>query len=89
MKPYHQILNKNVLIHPLEKETVAGVALAKSYEDKFYRGEVIQIADDVTKVCVGQVIGFQPYAPEKVETRGKEYLLVKEEDIWFIENSGV
>lgn len=87
-EPYHD----NVLVEVFEAvgKTAAGIIIPDQSKDKPHKGVVVAVGkgrfDDkgnlhLTQVKPGHTILFQPYAGTKIEVAGKEYLLLREQDI--------
>lgn len=92
-------LGGNVLVEPLEPETTtqSGIVIAASAKgEKPQQGTVVALGTgkldkDGKKlewnVAVGDKVLFRKYSPDEVETDGKTYLIMKEEDILAVMNS--
>lgn len=85
-------IGKRVLIDatPLEEKTAGGiyipVQVLEKQGDKPSKGTVLSVGDEVTTVKVGDYIHFNMYTPVKIKAKdGKEYLVIKEEEIYTIE----
>lgn len=81
-----------LLIEPLEKETTtaSGIVIPDSVKEKPQEGKVIAVGEGkvgtdgkVIKllVKVGDLVMYKKWGGTEVKLEGKEYLLVKEEDI--------
>jgi len=80
-----QPLGDNVLIQPMKQEqkTESGIFLPETAsKERSQQGKVVAIgeSEDIL-VKKGQTVIFKEYSETKVEYEGKEYLLVKAEDI--------
>ena len=85
-----------LLIEPLEaeKRTASGIVLPETHEEKPQRGKVLEVGDQEvtdsgTKKPVpckkGDVVVYKQWGGNEVKYEGKDYLLVKFEDILAIE----
>lgn len=85
-------LGDRVIIEVKEEEetTASGIVLAGSAKEKPQTGEVIavgegRVLDDGTKasipVSIGDTVYFEKYAGSEVKYEGKDYLIVRENDI--------
>jgi len=64
----------------LEK-TSGGLYIPDAAKEKPQRGAIEAIGSDVKGVKVGDVVLFDKYSGSKINLDGKEYLILKEEDI--------
>lgn len=62
-------------------QTKSGLVLPDTAKEKPEQGEVIEVGKEVKEVKKGETVLFSKYAPTEVKVEGKEYLIVKEEDI--------
>lgn len=85
-------MNDLVLVEPLIVEEDNGIVKPQGYEDKAEFGKVLKVGqgrlfDNGTRhepsVKVGQRIFFQKFSPQKVRLSGKDYLIIREEDIYW------
>ncbi len=71
-----------------EKETKSGIVLSDEavQESIIEEGDVIAVGPEVLDVKVGDRVSFARYSNSRVKTRleGKEYIVIKEEDISFV-----
>ncbi|MCD6412508.1 co-chaperone GroES [bacterium] len=82
-----------ILVEPIEEEskTKAGIIIPETAEkEKPQKGKVIATGpgrlDENGKripleVKKGDIVLFKKYAPDEIKINGKEYLVIKEEDI--------
>ena len=80
-----------VLIEPLEKETTlpSGIVIPDSAKEKPQKGKVIATGPGKTDdgklipltVKVGDIVMYKKWGGTEIKIDGKEYLLVKEEDL--------
>lgn len=81
-----------VLIEPLEKEakTAGGIYLPDNAGEKPQKGTVLAVGDDLKdfkKPCKQKdVVYYKKWGGNEIKKDGKEYLLVKFEDVLAIEN---
>lgn len=87
------ILYDNILLQPIVVEQDGLVLRPQQYEDKPEWGEVIacgegRIFDNGAivplKVQVGDLVLFQKYSAQKFRHKGTDYLIIREEDIYFV-----
>lgn len=82
----------NLLIEPLTRETTlpSGIVIPDTAKEKPQEGKVISIGsgkrdEDGNKipveVKVGDIVMYKKWGGNEIKIEGKEYLLVKEEDI--------
>ena len=76
-----RILQDNVLVLGIEIEMVGKIKKSKSYENKPELGRVINIGDKITTVKVGETVLFNKYSSTKYNLDGKDYFIVRAEDI--------
>ena len=89
-----KLLYDQVLIEPIVLEDSAnGLVNAQQYEDKPEFGKVLLVGNGrlldtgtVVKplVKVGDTVLFQKYSAQKVRVNSVDYLLIREEDIYWI-----
>jgi len=82
----------NILIEPLEKErkTASGIVIPDSAKEKPQEGKVVAVgpgkfveSGQMVKpaVKVGDLVLYKKWGGNEVKIEGKDYLIVKEEDI--------
>ncbi|HLC93594.1 MAG TPA: co-chaperone GroES [Patescibacteria group bacterium] len=84
-------LSDYVLIEPLEKETTtpSGIVIPDTAKEKPQQGKIKAVGPGRTEdgktvpmqVSVGQVVMYKKWGGTEVKQDGKDFLLVKEEDI--------
>lgn len=76
-------LADRVVVEQIESEetTASGIILPDSAKEKPEEGKVVAIGKDVVEVVVGDTVLYSKYGPNEVKVDGKEYMIVKEEDI--------
>lgn len=84
-----------LVIEPIEGErkTASGIVLPDSHEEKPQRGKVLVVGgaiyDDGREVIapckIGDVVFYKQWGGNEVKIEGKEYLIVKFEDILAVE----
>ena len=62
-------------------KTASGLYLPEKAAEKPKAAKVVAVGKDVKQVKVGDRILYKSYSPTEVKVDGKEYLLVKEEDV--------
>lgn len=67
-------------VEALEK-TAAGIVIPDTVKEKPEQGKIIAVGKEVKEVKTGDAVLFSKYSTNEVKVDGKEYLLVKEEDI--------
>ena len=63
------------------KKTASGLYLPENAQDKPKTAKVVAVGADVKQVKKGDVIIYKSYSTTDVEVGGKDYILVKEEDV--------
>lgn len=76
-------LADRVVVERLEAEakTASGIVLPEASKEKPEEGVVVAAGKDVKEVKKGDKIVFGKYSPTEVKENGKEFLIIKEEDI--------
>ncbi|KKS22309.1 MAG: 10 kDa chaperonin [candidate division WWE3 bacterium GW2011_GWA1_41_8] len=84
-------LSDYVLIEPMDSQTTtpSGIVIPDTAKEKPQQGRVIAAGPGKTEdgkttplqVAVGQVVMYKKWGGTEVRQEGKDYLLVKEEDI--------
>lgn len=85
-------LEDNILIEPLEKETVtaSGIVIPDTAKEKPQQGRVLAAGPGkrdeegkltIMAVTVGQTVLYKKWGGSELKVGGKEYLIVKSEDI--------
>lgn len=86
------ILNDCVLVEPLMVKKDNGLVKAANYDAKAEYGKVLMVGQGrlfdngerhAPTVKAGQTIFFQKYSSQKVRLDGKDYLIIREEDIYW------
>lgn len=78
-----QPLNQFVVLS-LEKEektTASGIILTTDEKDKPAFGRILAVGPNVEGLTVNDVVVYQTYSGTNVKLEGKEYLLIKAENI--------
>lgn len=87
----------NLLLEPEEasRQTASGIVLPESVGEKPQKGKVVSVGSDeildsgkvrVSPCRIGDVVYYKKWGGNEIKISGKEYLLVKFEDILAIEN---
>ncbi len=63
------------------EKTAGGIVIPDTAKEKPEQGKVISVGREVKEVKSGDEILFGKYSPTEVKIDGKEYLLIKEEDV--------
>ncbi len=64
-----------------EERTKSGIVLPDTAKEKPEQGKVIACGKDVKEIKVGNTIIFSKYGPTEIKLDGKEFLVIKEEEI--------
>ena len=79
----------HILIEPVEAETqtASGIILPGDKDEKPFKGKVVALPKDKSYVVdgisvsidleIGDIVYFTKYAPDEIESNGKEYLVIK------------
>jgi len=62
-------------------KTASGLYLPEKAAEKPKAAKVVAVGKDVKQVNMGDRILYKSYSPTEVKVDGKDYLLVKEEDV--------
>jgi len=85
-KPLHD----RVLIRRIEQEskTSGGIIIPDTAKEKPMRGKIVAVGngkpDEPMTVKVGDIVLYGKYAGTELSIEGKEYLIMKESDIYAI-----
>ncbi|TLD88689.1 co-chaperone GroES [Helicobacter sp. MIT 05-5294] len=76
-------LGERVLVERLEEDTktASGIIIPDNAKEKPLEGKVLAIGSEVKEVKVGDVVVFGKYSGTEVKLEGKEYLILKLEDV--------
>ena len=76
-------LKDRVLVSFLENEekTAGGIIIPDTAKEKPQKGKVEAVGKEVEDVKVGDVVMFKTYAPDNIKINGKEYGILKIEDV--------
>jgi chaperonin GroES len=86
------VKNDCILVEPLTVSEDNGLVKPQGYEDKPEYAKVLMVGegrlfDNGTRiepsVKVGQTVFFQRFSAQKVRLNGKDYLIIREEDIYW------
>ena len=64
-----------------ETKTASGLYLPDAAKEKPVVAVVLAVGKDVKEVKVGDRVVYKEYAPTELKTGGREYLILKEEDV--------
>ena len=71
------------------KETYgnSGIYIPESNQEKEDRGTVVSVGDDVKGIFEGEIVLFNQFIqPVKVNHMDEDHILLKQQDIWAIED---
>lgn len=76
-------LRDRILVSYLEQEekTAGGIIIPESAKERPQKGKVEAVGKDVEEVKKGDIIMFKTYAPDNIKMDGKEYGILKLEDV--------
>lgn len=76
-------LKDRLLVSYLEKEemTAGGIIIPDTAKERPQKGKVESIGKEVEDIKAGDVIMFKTYAPDNIKIDGKEYGVLKMEDV--------
>lgn len=83
-------LQDRVLVEaaPAEEKTVSGIIIPDTAKEKPQRGKVVAVGngkkDEPLTVKVGDEVLYGKYAGTEINVAGKEYLIMRESDIFAI-----
>ncbi len=86
MKP----INDRVVIQPAkaEEKTEGGIIIPDTAKEKPQKGEVVAVGPgkegNLMNVSVGDTVLYGKYAGQELTYRGKDYLIMREDDILVI-----
>ena len=64
-----------------EEKTSSGIILPDSAKEKPEQAKVVAVGPSVKELKTGDMVLYTKYGPNEVKVDGKEYLVVKEEDV--------
>lgn len=76
-------LKDRLLVSYLDKEekTAGGIIIPDTAKERPQKGKVEAIGKEVEDIKVGNVIMFKTYSPDNIKMEGKEYGILKMEDV--------
>ncbi|MDX1765081.1 MAG: co-chaperone GroES [bacterium] len=76
-------LKDRILVSYLEQEqkTAGGIIIPESAKERPQKGKVEAVGKEVEDVKKGDVIMFKTYSPDNIKMDGKEYGILKLEDV--------
>ena len=83
-------LHDRVIVKPAEKaeKTAGGIIIPDTAQDKPQQGEVVAVGngrkDEPMTVKVGDVVLYGKYSGTEFKYEGKDYLIMKEDEIYAI-----
>lgn len=69
------------VLEAAETKTASGLFLPDSAKEKSLVATVVAVGKDTKEVKVGDRIVYKEYTPTELKTGGKEFLIIKEEDV--------
>jgi chaperonin GroES len=76
-----------IIRHKAEEKTSSGIYIPETAQESEDKGTVIAVGDDVKGIHEGEVVLFNQFIqPVKVSHMGDEHILLKQQDIWAIED---
>lgn len=84
-------LKDRVLVEPhkAEEKTASGIIIPNSAQEKPQKGTVIAVGegkkDEPVSVKVGDVVIYGKYGGTEINIDGKDYLIMREDDILLVE----
>jgi chaperonin GroES len=75
---------------PAEEKTAAGIIIPDTAKEKPQKGKIVAVSDQDEKgikpvVKIGDVVLYGKYAGTEINSGGKDYLIMKESDIYVVE----
>ncbi len=64
-----------------ESKTASGLYIPETAKEKSVLAKVVAVGKDVKEVKVGDRVVYKEYSVTELKTDGKEYLILKEEDV--------
>ncbi len=64
-----------------ETKTASGLYIPDAAKEKSVMAKVVAVGKDVKEVKVGDRVVYKEYSVTELKTDGKEYLIIKEEDV--------
>lgn len=90
-KVLNKVLSDRVLVEPekIEKKTQSGIIIPDIAKEKPIKGTVIQVGpgrkDEPMMLKEGDKVLYVKYAGVEISVDGKEYLIMRESDIFAVE----
>ena len=66
------------------EKTAGGIVIPDTAKEKPEQGKVVAVGKDVEEIKVGDVIVFGNFAATEVKVDGKEYLIVREKEVFAV-----
>lgn len=80
--PIKPLADKIVAVRDeVSNKTASGLYIPDAAKEKPVVATVLAVGKDVKEVKVGDRVVYREYAPTELKQGGREYLIVKEEDI--------
>lgn len=90
-KVLNKVLSDRVLVEPekIEEKTQSGIIIPDTAKEKPIKGTVIQVGpgrkDEPMTLKEGDKVLYAKYAGVEISVSGKEYLIMRESDIFAVE----
>lgn len=81
MKP----INKNIIIEPIEEVSNSPILTPDTATSKASFGKVIAVSEDVKVIKVNDIVHWPVFLGVETVINEKKFVILKEEDILFIE----
>lgn len=65
-------------------KTAGGIVIPDTAKEKPEQGKVVAVGKDVEEIKVGDVIVFGNFAATEIKVDGKEYLVVREKEVFAV-----
>lgn len=91
LKMKYKPLKDRVLVEPqeVEEKTSSGIIIPDSAKEKPQKGNVVAVGDgkkdEPMSVKKGDVVVYGKYAGTEITIEGKDYLIMREDDILLVE----
>jgi co-chaperonin GroES (HSP10) len=79
---------RNVIVKELvdENKSTGGIFLGETKDNKFSRGEVVCVGDEVKHVEENDVIWFDKFRGSPINYKGIEYMVITYENVVIVED---
>lgn len=76
-----KIVNNQILVAPVKVKQTSGLVKPEQYEDKPEFGRVLRVGDKIEGVKEGDIILFGKWSTLKLTINGKDYLIMRGDDL--------